>query len=268
MGGDLVKAVIEKIPSWVFSIIGIGIVALFFYVSFLLSKGARKISSVLDKENNIKDMQEKIRSLEKENERFNGMSSQLSTAMENLTAHISTLDLIRVGSKSSVETRYMLTNLLAKMTDSLAADIKFSPGEKHRCGYWIFENENRLLRLFQGSSGFPNGYINNRELSVDSSVAGRAYRLRKTVYEPNVEEAMEWSKNPDSLSRYKAIISIPVFPFGVLTIDAINPMMKETIEIGEAYAALFAIVSSELFIFNAYIPQEIPEDEIFDEETA
>lgn len=67
MGGELVKAVIEKIPSWVFSVIGIGIVGLFFYVSYLLSKGARKISSVLDKENNIKEMQEQIRELENEN---------------------------------------------------------------------------------------------------------------------------------------------------------------------------------------------------------
>lgn len=265
MGGELVKAVIEKIPSWVFSVIGIGIVGLFFYVSYLLSKGARKISSVLDKENNIKEMQEQIRELENENEYLKGISSQFSTAVENLTTHIKTFDAIRVLSDTPSEARYKLSNLLGRMTDSLAADVKFTPGEKHRCGFWLYDNENRKLVLSHASSGFPSNYINSRSLDVDVSIAGRAYRLRKTVYEPNVEDSMEWSRNPDSLSRYKSIVSIPVVPFGVLTIDAMNPMIKDSIEIGEAYAALFVIVSSQLFIFSE---DDLTDEDFFDSESS
>lgn len=39
MGGELVKAVIEKIPSWVFSVIGIGIVGLFFMFHIYCPRG-------------------------------------------------------------------------------------------------------------------------------------------------------------------------------------------------------------------------------------
>lgn len=40
MGGELVKAVIEKIPSWVFSVIGIGIVGLFLCFIFIVQGGS------------------------------------------------------------------------------------------------------------------------------------------------------------------------------------------------------------------------------------
>lgn len=248
MGGDLIKAIIEKMPSWVFSIIGIGIIALFGYICFLVSRAGKKFMDVVGEDSKIKDVQEELHKIKLELTTTKGIASQFSTVVENLSAHMYSFENIRNTSSNSQELIYGLANLLSKMTETLASDVKFSPGEKHRCGFWVADNQSRILTLTHASAGFPSYYISNRELEFDKSIAGKALRLKQTINEEDVSRSLEWSKNPESLSRYTSIISTPVGDLGVITIDSMSPMIPETITIVESYAPLFKLVFMEIMV--------------------
>lgn len=176
----------------------------------MLSKGARQITKVLDKESNIKEMQEQIRTLDTEYKFKNEVSSLYHTALGNVASHIKTLSDIRYNKEERelIEVHNQIKNLLNRIIDSMAADMKFDPGEMHRCGLWLYQSEDRTLVLIHASAGFQTEHVNNKSLNVDHSIAGRAFRLKRTIKEDEVNNSYEWYKSSPTTSKYKAILAV------------------------------------------------------------
>ncbi|WP_342626548.1 GAF domain-containing protein [Brevibacillus massiliensis] len=127
-------------------------------------------------------------------------------------------------------------NLFQRLVEALASDVKYRPGERHRCGLWI-ESGGELI-LLHASAGFPDHYLRNRRLDIERSIAGKSFRRGQTIVLDNVRENDDWEPNPESSSPYLALICIPIGRWGVLTVDALHPMKEHVKMICELYGCM------------------------------
>lgn len=251
--GDFFKELLGKLPP-LFFILASALILLFLaaILGYFLW-GAKKFAEGVNKEDKIRSLQENYY-LERDNaKKFEGVNAQFSTSMENIRSYIQAYKEIAMGSDQINTKISELENLIQRMIDTLAADVKFNNGEKHRCALWIASDESRTLSLSFFSSGFPPKY--SRKLELDRSIAGKSYRLEQTVYVEDVNKSDEWSRNPGSplnSNSYKSVLAFPLPEIGVLTIDGMKPIsFEETRVIGELYASLFDMLVMSLFEFYA-----------------
>jgi putative methionine-R-sulfoxide reductase with GAF domain len=233
------RAIIERLPEWSFhvfaAVIAVGI-AMYFYKTFFLQKKFNElVRDVLKRDDRIKEYQEKIDRLGEEKARKEAVASQLTSTISNVTPFIEALNNLRKMRNAQI-TYVESANLLQRLLDVLALDIKSVSGERHRCGIWF--KDDHMLTLQFASAGFPNSYIGNRRLDINRSIAGRSLRKQMTIYCPDVTKDEDWERNNDSKSPYKSLICIPIGDWSVLTIDGLEPMREECKMIGELYATI------------------------------
>lgn len=248
------KVLMDRLPSWFFvcaavlTLIGIGGI-LFWFIN-----AARSYSKAMGKENRLQKLQEEF-IFEKEQNKINeGKASQLKSAIINVRPFIFTINHIRSVEYPSIDYKFFeLKNLIQRVIDSLASDVKFKPGETHRVGLWIEDHETNKLVLRFASAGFPTSYIDVRELEINHSLAGKSFRRKKTILENDVMKNDEFKPSSDAPTKYKAVVCIPFHHWGVLTIDAFKPMDDEARSIGELYGSILELVFQEyLNTFQSY----------------
>lgn len=239
---DFWIAFLGKLPPFVFTIAGILILVGMVVSIVWLMVGAKRVAQAMGREDNVLRLTEQL-SQEREHSRHHGeLASQAVTALNNIRAHINSLNKLRESQPTYI------FELLQRVVEATAADVKHRSGERHRCGLWM--ERDGELHLLVASAGFPAHYVGHRILNVHQSVAGRAYRRAQAIKLDDVCKDADWEANSESPSRYMALICLPVLdngrPWAVLTIDALGPMTDEDLSIGELYASLIEVIGGEM----------------------
>lgn len=232
----------KVVPQWTITTISIILILLIIGISVAVWLGVFKFSQAMGKENTIISLKESVNSLEKQLAFTAVKASQLQTVTMNARSYIISMNSM-IGNSDGT-----YFHLIQRIVEAIASDIKSSGIERHRCGFWLYEKGNEgdeYLELYNGSSGFPHSYINIRTLDLNDSIAGRAYRKKQTINLSDVTSDADWSSVVSS-GTYGALICIPVAEFGVLTIDAKEPMDESIQSIGELYASIIEGLFSEM----------------------
>jgi hypothetical protein len=236
-----ITEILKEMPNWFYPLAAIIILLSLGFIAWWIFIGAKRYSDALVRENRIITLQDEI-AIEKEKSKVSlGLSSQLKVCLENIQGHIFTLNEFRNNTDEEIING--TNHSVERIIDSLVSDVKFDSGERHRCGLW-YEIDG-LLSLLSGSSGFPQSYLDHRKLDTNRSIAGKCFRKKEIIKRDNVLDDEDWEKNPNSTSKYTAVICIPVGDWGVLTIDALSPMREEVIIIGELYSRILEGILNE-----------------------
>lgn len=194
------------------------------------------MDSVLERDKEAQKLRDELVELKADSETNKALAMYLSHVIFGLKSFIDDLnDLISINHPEIKMTESY--NLIQRIIDSLASDIKFHSGDHHRCCLWILDNDEIRLKPAFVSAGFPSNYSHVRTLHKDHSVAGRALRTGRTQIISDVTKDTDWSRNEDSRSNYNSLIAVPI-ERGVLTIDGVSPMNNESQYIAELYCAI------------------------------
>lgn len=231
---------LDRLPAWSYhvfaSIIAFGI---FLFIIKVFSKD-QKISNLIDRSldlvNDQKLYYNQIDKLKEENRALKYEVTQFTSCINNVKEIYKTLLEAKLSS-SRTENHHVTSDLLQRAIESLAYNIKSVSGDNHRVGIWSKHNEDELI-LIRASSGFPNDYVGQRKLELNRSIAGRCFRKGESINCPNVLADEDWVSNPQSSSQYKSLICIPLYGWGVLTIDAFQPLNDSCLIIGELYSSI------------------------------
>jgi putative methionine-R-sulfoxide reductase with GAF domain len=239
-------ALLERLPSWFFVVASLLVLGGIGFSVAWLATGARRFWEAMTLQQRTVSLTEKLSKEQEQNRILNSKAEQLTRSLENVANLLRT-----VAGLDSLSGRPLITaaaDLVQRAVDFTAVDVKHRPGERHRCGLWIEQDGELILRW--ASVGFPAGHVDSRKLKVDKSLAGVAFRRQKTVRWDNVFSEPDWADNPNSTNAHKALVCVPVFldldsnPMGILTIDGLHPMTDEAILIGEAYGRVVELAFS------------------------
>lgn len=163
--------------SWILLIGVLTIVA-------LLAMGAYRFATSIGRENRIVETQKQVvetqkkllddqRQLFEEQRRADlnqGHKAQLATALQNIGAHL--LVFSKARTQPAPERIAKIEQLLQRIMESIATDVKAKPGEHHRCGLW-WEEDGELVLVF-ASAGFPRHYFGRQKATLArSALSGR-----------------------------------------------------------------------------------------------
>jgi hypothetical protein len=246
--GDFWKEMLGKFPDFFFVVAALIVLFILIVIGIWVSIGAKRFADSMGKENRLISLQEEMIKEKEENKINSDIASLLKTVIENTESHIHHLNRIKNQVESYSAQALEYRQLIQQLINSLSNDIKFNPGERHRCGLWVEDEDtgNKSLILVVGSTGFPPDYILNRVLNIDRSIAGNCFRKKQVIKRDNVLVDEDWEKNRHSNSNYTALICVPISDMGVLTIDALKPMKEEILCIAQIYARIIEIALSEL----------------------
>lgn len=231
MTETLIKEWFKRLPDWVFTISSLIFLALIAGISIMVWIAVKRYADSIGRENRLVALQEENKEMISKANKSISEAAQLQTVIINSRSFINSL----IELPKTESPAYYL--LIQRVIEGLASDIKAYSGERHRCGFWIEEKDQVMLRLSNGSAGFPENYIDNRLLDINNSVAGRCFRKKQSINIPDVTLDSDWS-SLNSSNSYKALICIPVGSWGVITIDAKEPMEENAQVIGELYSVI------------------------------
>lgn len=227
-----------RIPDWVITITSLIFIFIFIMISRTAWLAAKRYSDAIGRENRLITLQEEVGSLRVEIEMHKNKAMQYQNVTINARSFINSLN------RLIEEQREGYMAFTQRIVEAIASDVKSSGIERHRCGFWL-KDEGDTLTLRTGSAGFPDTYISSRKLDIHDSIAGRSYRKKQILNLPDVTADSDWS-SADSSGTYKALICIPIDVFGVLTIDAREPMDDSIQLIGELYGVIIEGVFNEM----------------------
>ncbi|PID22470.1 hypothetical protein CSV61_02155 [Sporosarcina sp. P3] len=229
-----------RIPDWVITITSVIFIFIFIIISRTLWLAVKRYSDAIGRENRLISLQDDVGDLRAEINAQRNKALQYQNVTINARSFVNSLNnLVRDQSDGYVF-------FIQRIVEAIAADIKSSGSERHRCGFWLKEGDDEeALTLYTGSAGFPDTYISNRKLDIHDSIAGRAFRKKQIINLSDVTTDSDWS-SADSSGTYKALICIPVDVYGILTIDAREPMDENIQLIGELYAVIIEGVLNEM----------------------
>jgi len=251
---SLIQYIIARLPHWFFETSAVIIIVALLISLWWITLGAKRFSAAMGRENKLIKLQEDVVKLKSQNLEYVGIYSQVTIAIINSQSFLESFHDLRMLSDPH-ELRQRSANLIQRIIESLASDIKSMPGDKHRCGVWIQDGDEELLLVF-GSTGFAESYIGFRRLKLNWSVAGKSFRKSTTVNIDDVIKNDDWEKNINSASKYTSLICIPLGFWGILTIDGHNPMNESTVNIGSLYASLLVGALAEFDKASALIYEE------------
>lgn len=242
----IIKAMLDKLPAWSYQlfavVIAAGLVFYFIKTLYINKKFTEVIHEVLNREDRMKRLQDKVDNLQVTGGLTEHASSQMLSALRNMKPFADALNGLR-GMADPYAVLHESNFLLQRMLDMLAVDMKCAPGGHHRCGIWKYEEPILILQL--ASVGFPNHYVGQRHLHIDRSVAGRSFRKQVTVQSADVLKDEDWERNQESKSPYRSLICISLGTYGVLTMDGLEPFNESSAVIGELYAAIMTGILAE-----------------------
>ncbi|MES1040619.1 GAF domain-containing protein [Peribacillus simplex] len=232
----------KRLPDWAFVASSGIFLILLGIITYFVALGVKRFSDAAGQENRLVNLQEEHIKLVTENSKFISSTAQLQTVLINSRSFVNSLNKLM----SDTDPDFSHFYLIQRIIEGIASDVKANGGERHRCGFWLEDQDKGVLYLSNGSAGFPESYIENRHLDINNSIAGRCFRKKQTINLPDVTLDTDWSPT-DSSGSYKALICIPVGSWGVITIDAKEPMEENAKLIGDFYAEILE------GIFNDYL---------------
>lgn len=229
----------KRLPDWAFVASSVIFLALLILITYFISIATKRFSDAAGKENRVITLQEENREKLLELTQFKSSTAQLQTVLMNARSFIHSLNQLATIDNPSHDI------LIQSIIEGIASDVKTYGGERHRCGLWLEEQDLGVLILSNGSAGFSDTYIDNRELEINNSIAGRCFRKQQSINISDVTTDSDWS-SADSSGSYKALICIPVGSWGVITIDAKEPMEENALLIGEFYSVIIEGIFNDL----------------------
>ncbi|PWA06991.1 hypothetical protein DCC39_17135 [Pueribacillus theae] len=117
-------------PGWFFIIAAIIILIGLTFITAFISLGFKRYSEALGKENNLIKLKDQVYQLKSKKEHHENVSSKLLTVIENSRLFINSINDNRGNHLD-------FSSVIQRIIESLAADVKTKPGEKHRSGFWL-----------------------------------------------------------------------------------------------------------------------------------
>jgi|GEM_PF-3424326 len=244
---EMLLALINRTSLWVVNLImlAVGAAVLVWVWSAI---------TVLRRNVTVHATADRIISLQEENQRFKaglhqleekyGHSLAVMAGVKSVFAELKyLLDLFAGGG----DVRDQAGGILKLTLDRISTDLKFSPGELHRCALWL-DMDGRRLGMYVASAGFADYQRNHRVLEIDRSAAGRCFRTRTSRYSPNVNKDEDFFHRPGTTHRYLSLICVPLvlgeLCLGVISVDGREEeaFRAEDVEMVEAYGEMAAVI--------------------------
>ena len=230
---DLISQIFEILPEkakWAISIITVlGVALAFGFIIYTIWKYARAI----DKESRVFDLSKQNQQLLEENRQIRYFSTLLKTNFELLDEIIPTLEIQisriqdvwysnnQEAKKKCVDEVYdVIIDAVQRYIDVLTSE--FNSENKCRISVWGLSNKEGSedkLNIIARSATFLRS--SNRELDINNSIAGRAFRKGTKQLSKHLESDPDWEKYLLD-SRYKSISAFPIQGEKVVTIDYKN----------------------------------------------
>jgi len=230
---NIINSILSELPEWakvtiaIISIIGVSIA--FIFIIYTIWKFAKAV----DKESKVFDLSKQNQKLLEENRQIRYFSTLLKTNFELLDEIIPTLeiqisriqdvwnDTNQEAKKQCVDEVYdVITDAVQRYIDVLTSE--FNSENKCRISVWGLSNKEGSedkLNIIARSATFLRS--SNRELDINNSIAGRAFRKGTKQLSKHLESDPDWEKYLLD-SRYKSISAFPIQGEKVVTIDYKN----------------------------------------------
>ena len=229
---DLISKIFEILPEWAKWAISIltvlGVALAFGSIIYTILKYANAV----DKESRVFDLSKQNKQLSEENRQIRYFSTLLKTNFELLEEIIPTLEnqidrIIEVWDDDSQEVKKqrvsevydVFSDAVQRYIDVLTSE--FNSENKCRISVWGLnkeESEDKLNIIARSATFFRSS---NRELDINNSIAGRAFRKGTKQLSKHLESDPDWGKYLLD-SRYKSISAFPIQGEKVVTIDYKN----------------------------------------------
>ena len=229
---DLISKIFEILPKkakWAISILTVlGVALAFASIIYTIWKYAKAV----DKESRVFDLSKQNQQLLEENRQIRYFSTLLKTNFELLEEIIPTLEnqidrIIEVWDDDSQEVKKqrisevydVFSDAVQRYIDVLTSE--FNSENKCRISVWGLNKEESedKLNIIARSATFLRS--SNRELDINNSIAGRAFRKGTKQLSKHLESDPDWEKYLLD-SRYKSISAFPIQGEKVVTIDYKN----------------------------------------------
>ncbi|HEX6990226.1 MAG TPA: GAF domain-containing protein [Bacillota bacterium] len=245
---DALVRFVDRMPDWAVGIGSVLILAALAYALIALGRGAHRWANAMSREELIHDLTQRLYEASARSERFEGLTSLLQSVVERLGQVLYDLRDLRVHAAPQ-EVVPAMQAMVRRVLEMIPLDVKVRPDDMHRVGLWM-ELEDGWLTLAVASAGFPAGYLYNRRLHINESIAGRVYRKGREEVVADVSEDPDYAPNPDATHRYTALVLLPIEynerTAAVLTVDGKAPFTEHQIAVCRAYAAFITYVFSLL----------------------
>lgn len=229
---DLISKIFEILPEWAKWAISIltvlGVALAFGSIIYTILKYANAV----DKESRVFDLSKQNKQLSEENRQIRYFSTLLKTNFELLEEIIPTLEnqidrITEVWDDDSQEVKKqrvsevydVFSDAVQRYIDVLTSE--FNSENKCRISVWGLNKEESedKLNIIARSATFLRS--SNRELDINNSIAGRAFRKGTKQLSKHLESDPDWEKYLLD-SRYKSISAFPIQGEKVVTIDYKN----------------------------------------------
>lgn len=242
---DVFVHFIDRMPDWAVGVGSVLFLAALAYVLIALGRGAHRWANAMAREELIHDLTQRLHEATARGERFEGLASLLQSVVERLGQLLYELRELGVQGHAPQDGVPAMQAMVRRALEMLALDLKMRPDDMHRVGLWM-ELEDGWLTLTAASTGFPAGYLYNRRLHVDESIAGRVYRRGREEVIADVAGDPDYAPNPEAVHGYTAMVLLPIAynnsTAAVLTADGKAPFTEHQISVCRAYAALITYV--------------------------
>lgn len=229
---DLISKIFEILPEWakwaisILTVLGVGLA--FGSIIYTILKYANAV----DKESRVFDLSKQNKQLSEENRQIRYFSTLLKTNFELLEEIIPTLEnqidrITEVWDDDSQEVKKqrvsevydVFSDAVQRYIDVLTSE--FNSENKCRISVWGLNKEESedKLNIIARSATFLRS--SNRELDINNSIAGRAFRKGTKQLSKHLESDSDWEKYLLD-SRYKSISAFPIQGEKVVTIDYKN----------------------------------------------
>lgn len=230
---NLISEIFKSLPNWarmtisVITIVGVALA--FVLIIYTIWKYARAV----DKESRVFDLSKQNQQLLEENRQIRYFSTLLKTNFELLDEIILTLEIQisriqdvwysnnQEAKKKCVDEVYdVIIDAVQRYIDVLTSE--FNSENKCRISVWGLSNKEGSedkLNIIARSATFLRS--SNRELDINNSIAGRAFRKGTKQLSKHLESDPDWEKYLLD-SRYKSINAFPIQGEKVVTIDYKN----------------------------------------------
>lgn len=229
---DLISKIFEILPEWAKWAISIltvlGVALAFGSIIYTILKYANAV----DKESRVFDLSKQNKQLSEENRQIRYFSTLLKTNFELLEEIIPTLEnqidrITEVWDDDSQEVKKQrVSEVYDVFSDAVQRYIDVLTSEfnsENKCRISVLglnkEESEDKLNIIARSATFLRS--SNRELDINNSIAGRAFRKGTKQLSKHLESDPDWEKYLLD-SRYKSISAFPIQGEKVVTIDYKN----------------------------------------------
>ena len=229
---ELISQIFANLPDWARIIISVltvvGVALVFVFIIYTIWKYANAV----DKESRVFNLSKQNQQLLEENRQIRYFNTVLKTNFELLEEIILTLEdqIVRIIEVSD-DSKEKKIERINEVYDVLIAAVQryidvltseFNSENKCRISVWGLSNKEGSedkLNIIARSATFLRS--STRELDINNSIAGRAFRKRTKQLSNHLESDHDWEKYLLD-SRYKSISAFPIQGEKVVTIDYKN----------------------------------------------